>query len=108
MPVGQYGNTDTSVRHFHNAEQFMMYHKALLFGDPDAAGRVLAVPDGQPKQCQAIGRTVMGFDKQLWEQNAVAIVSTGLFHKYSQNPDFGALLLATGDQPIAEANRHDA
>jgi len=86
----------------------MMYNKALMFGDQDAAAQMLAVPDGQPKQCQAIGRTVGGFDKARWETHAVAIVSMGLFHKYSQNPDFGALLLATGDQPIAEANPHDA
>jgi ribA/ribD-fused uncharacterized protein len=98
---------DATIRYFHNSEQFMMYNKALLFGDPDAAAQVLAVPDGQPKQCQAIGRAVEGFDKELWEKNAVAIVSTGLLHKYSQNPDFAALLLATGDQPIAEANKHD-
>ena len=86
----------------------MMYNKALLFGDPDSAAQMLAVPDGQPKQCQAIGRTVKGFDKELWEKNAVAIVSTGLLLKYRQNPAFAAVLLATGEQPIAEANPHDA
>ena len=48
-----------------------------------------------------------GFDKELWEKNVVAIVSTGLLHKYSQNPDFAVLLLATGDKPNAEANKHD-
>jgi ribA/ribD-fused uncharacterized protein len=100
--------TTDAVHRFCNSEQYMMYNKALLFGDGAAAAETLAVPDGQPKLCQAIGRRVQGFDKQVWEANALAIVSTGLFHKYSQNPEFAAVLLATGEQPIVEANKHDS
>ena len=41
---------------FTHAEQYMMYAKALLFGDRDAAERILAAKT--PREQQAIGRTV--------------------------------------------------
>ena len=41
---------------FSHAEQFMMYAKALLFGDHDAAAAVLIAPT--PREQQAIGRAV--------------------------------------------------
>ena len=46
---------------FTHAEQYMMYAKALLFGDRDSADDILATE--LPRDQQAIGRAVTGFDE---------------------------------------------
>ena len=48
---------------FTHAEQYMMYAKALLFGDREAAGKILAAET--PREQQAIGREVRGFDEPV-------------------------------------------
>jgi ribA/ribD-fused uncharacterized protein len=48
---------------FTHAEQFMMYAKALLFGDREAAALILQA--ATPREQQAIGRTVRGFDEAV-------------------------------------------
>tara|TARA_R110002003_G_scaffold290_2_gene18545 strand:+ start:38950 stop:39141 length:192 start_codon:yes stop_codon:yes gene_type:complete len=46
------------------AEMWMMVQKARLFGDEDAAGKMLGC--GDPKRHKALGRTVKGFDDEVW------------------------------------------
>jgi predicted NAD-dependent protein-ADP-ribosyltransferase YbiA (DUF1768 family) len=47
-----------------SAEHFMMTAKARLFGDEEAAGRIMAA--AHPGQAKALGRQVRGFDEQRW------------------------------------------
>jgi ribA/ribD-fused uncharacterized protein len=90
---------------FTHAEQFMMYAKALLFGDRDAANRILKA--ATPREQQAIGRTVQGFDEAVWIRFREGIVYDANYARFSQNPEQRELLFATGGTTLVEASPHD-
>jgi ribA/ribD-fused uncharacterized protein len=90
---------------FTHAEQYMMYTKALIFGDRDAAGRIQAADT--PREQQAIGRTVRGFDESVWVLLREGIVFTGNYARFSQNADQRELLFATRGTTLVEASPHD-
>jgi len=90
---------------FTHAEQYMMYAKALLFGDRDAASRILAAET--PREQQAIGRAVCGFDEAVWVLFREGVVFAGNYARFSQNPDERALLFATRGTTLVEASPHD-
>lgn len=93
---------DTTFTH---AEQYMMYAKALLFGDREAATRVLAAET--PAEQQAIGRAIRGFDESVWTLFREAVVFTGNYARFSQNPEQRELLVATRGTTLVEASPHD-
>lgn len=90
---------------FSHAEQYMMYAKAVLFGDRSAADRILAADT--PREQQAIGRTVRGFDESVWALFREGIVYAGNHARFSQNPGQRELLLATAGTTLVEASPHD-
>ena len=90
---------------FNSAEQYMMYHKALLFGDTEIAQEILKAES--PTEQKNLGRQVKGFDVTIWEANCKDIVSKGNYLKFSQNPDLWYVLKATQDKTIVEAADYD-
>jgi ribA/ribD-fused uncharacterized protein len=87
------------------AEQFMMHGKALLFGDHEAAARILDAPS--PRAHKAIGRTVRGFVEATWAAAREGIVYTGSRAKFTQNEDLRRALLATRKTLLVEASPFD-
>ena len=87
------------------AEQYMMYAKAMLFGDREAAGRVLAAET--PAEQQAIGRAVRGFDEGVWAMFREGVVFAGNYARFGQNAADRELLLATRGTTLVEASPHD-
>ncbi|MBP6632922.1 MAG: NADAR family protein [Kofleriaceae bacterium] len=87
------------------AEQYMMYGKAVLFADAEAAARILAA--GSPRQQKAIGRQVRGFDEARWRAARMDIVRTGSLAKFGQNPALRAALLETAPTTLVEASPFD-
>jgi len=90
---------------FTHAEQYMMYAKALLFGDREAASKILAAET--PQEQQAIGREVRGFDESVWVLFREGIVFVANYARFSQNPDQRELLFSTRGTTLAEASPHD-
>ena len=90
---------------FTHAEQFMMYAKALLFGDREAAAAVLDAPT--PREQQVIGRAVRGFDEAVWVLFREGVVYQANYARFSQNPDQRELLFATRGTTLVEASPHD-
>ena len=86
-------------------EQFMMYSKAKLFGDDEAAEKILA--ETKPKSMKALGRKVKNFDNDVWIQNRERIVKQGLREKFGQNAHLMDELMRTGDTELAEASPFD-
>jgi ribA/ribD-fused uncharacterized protein len=78
-----------------------MYHKALVMGDLETAGKILAAP--HPSEAKALGRQVRNFDNAKWNANADRIVEEGNWLKFSQNEDLKEILLGTGDKELVEA-----
>jgi ribA/ribD-fused uncharacterized protein len=62
------GDISTSIRFF-NSEQYMMWRKALLFGDEAIADEILTTTDA--KAVKGLGRKVSGFDADVWNKNAL-------------------------------------
>jgi ribA/ribD-fused uncharacterized protein len=90
---------------FTHAEQFMMYAKAMLFGDREVAGQILQAKT--PREQKALGRKVKGFDEAVWLLFREGIVFTGSYAKYSQNPELREALLATRGTTLVEASPED-
>ena len=81
-------------------EQFMMYRKAVAFGDRDRAAQILDTEDvGRIKE---LGRLVSGYDDNYWNGIRQIVVYEGLYAKFSQNEELKRLLRATGKAVLAE------
>ena len=83
----------------------MMARKALLFSDSEVAERIAQA--SHPRAAKALGRHVRGFDEHLWAKQRFGIVVTGNMAKFSQHPQLGQFLLATGDRVLVEASPQD-
>ncbi|GGU47925.1 NADAR family protein [Lentzea flava] len=90
---------------FSSAEHYMMWRKALLFGDTEIAARVLTART--PGEAKALGRHVSGFDDAAWTAARLDIVVAGNLAKFDQNPALRSYLLATGSRVLVEASPLD-
>ncbi|MGB4817632.1 MAG: NADAR family protein [Saprospiraceae bacterium] len=86
-------------------EQYMMYQKAVLFGDKESAKQIMCERD--PAWQKQLGRKVKGFDKAEWDKVKYDIVKKGLREKFFQNPGCKDLLNACKDRIIVEASPTD-
>ncbi|KUL36126.1 hypothetical protein ADL22_25460 [Streptomyces sp. NRRL F-4489] len=87
------------------AEHWMMAGKARLFGDAEAERRVLAAR--HPGEAKEAGRTVRGFDEEVWRRHRFALVTEGSLHKFGQDPQLRRFLLGTGSRVLVEASPVD-
>jgi ribA/ribD-fused uncharacterized protein len=76
---------------YNTAEQYMMNHKALLFGDLVTAKEIMAEKD--PRKQKALGRKVKNFDEKIWSEKCEEIVKNGNRAKFSQNQHLMRALL---------------
>ena len=68
---------------FSTMEQYMMYRKAVCFGDVKVAEQILATED--VAEIKALGRLVSGYDESLWN---------GVRHLRKQLKETGSAVLA--------------
>ncbi|HEX6345545.1 NADAR family protein [Umezawaea sp.] len=87
------------------AEHFMMAGKARLFGDEQAAERVMTART--PAEAKNIGRQVRGFDSAVWDAHRVGIVVAGNVAKFGADPALRDFLLRTGERVLVEASPLD-
>ena len=85
---------------FSSMEQYMMYRKAVCFGDEDIAAQILATSDFA--EIKALGRLVLGYDDNWLNGVRQIIVYEGLLAKFSQNVALGKQLKKTGKAVLAE------
>ena len=90
---------------FRCCEQYMMYKKALLFGDNETASKIIEATD--PSEHKRLGRLVKNFNEEIWNQHKERIVYEGNIRKFSQNEDFKDMLLSTENLILVEANGND-
>lgn len=87
------------------AEQFMMAGKARLFNDTLSLDCILE--SHNPGAIKKLGRAVLGFDEDVWNEARFDIVVRGNMAKFSQNPALQQFLINTGDRVLAEASPTD-
>lgn len=97
FPVGKQYYTST--------EQFMMYHKAMLFFDRKIATEIMSITD--VKEIKKLGRQVKGFDEAIWEYFRSKVVYEGNKAKFMQNEDLRKALFATKGTTLVEASPND-
>lgn len=90
---------------FSSMEQYMMYRKALCFGDIKTVEKILAVHD--VAKIKALGRQVSPYEESTWNGLRQLVVYEGLLAKFFQNEVLKARLLATEDAVLAECAVHD-
>jgi ribA/ribD-fused uncharacterized protein len=86
-------------------EQFMMAEKARFF--EDEAHHIAIMSTNSPRIQKKIGRAVVGFDAEEWNEVCRDIVYKANYAKFTQNEDLKEELLATGDKTIVEASPYD-
>jgi ribA/ribD-fused uncharacterized protein len=92
-------------REFATAEHYMMWRKAMLFGDASSAARILESP--HPHAAKKLGGRVADFDEEVWKEHRFAIVVAGNLAKFGAHQDLRAFLLGTGDRILVEASPLD-
>lgn len=90
---------------FSSAEQYMMYRKAMVFGDTDIAGEILETDNAG--KIKALGRSVKNYDERVWDGLRQVIVYRGLVQKFAQNDELKKRLLDTGEDILAECAVQD-
>lgn len=90
---------------FGTAEHYMMWAKAMLFGDAVIAEQILAA--SHPHRAKTLGRQIRGFDQAVWEAHRYAIVVDANLAKFGQHPELRAYLLGTGTRILVEASPTD-
>ena len=96
---------EVAGRVFSSMEQFMMYQKAICFGDESVAEQILKTDD--VARIKELGRMVSGYNENIWNGMRQLIVYEGLVAKFSQNEELKERLLQTGDALLVECAAHD-
>jgi ribA/ribD-fused uncharacterized protein len=87
------------------AEHYMMWSKAVLFGDRDMAEQILTAP--HPHAAKKLGGRVTGFTDETWKAHRLPIVVAGNQAKFTAHDDLRTFLLGTGDRVLVEASPMD-
>jgi len=108
-----------------SSEQWLMAHKAALFGDSAMVEKMIKPQWTGPANIEQwsqsdfdrwtammnyvkmCGRKVAGFDKEIWAQHAISIMVEGLIFKFKTRPSLLQGLLSTGNNVLAEASEQD-
>lgn len=90
---------------FNCCEQYMMFKKAMLFGDIKSAAEIME--ESSPRNIKFIGRRVRNFDNYIWDQTKRDVVYKGNYYKFTENEDLKEILLSTGNKVLVEASPKD-
>ena len=90
---------------FKTAEHWMMAQKALLFKDKNIFDKIINCE--KPGEAKELGRQVLNYSDQIWDEKKFDIVKLGNIHKFNQYPQFADYLLKTENRILVEASPLD-
>lgn len=90
---------------FSCVEQYMMWAKAMLFGDTDTASEILK--ETEPKAMKVYGRKVKGFDSKVWDKEKYGLVLKGVQAKFEQNIGLKTWIQAAKADYFVECSPYD-
>lgn len=85
---------------FSSMEQYMMYRKAVCFGDDKVAAQILVTED--VAEIKTLGRLVSGYDESLWNGVRQIVVYEGAFSKVLAELRIRGTTEKTGNTVLAE------
>jgi len=91
--------------YFNHNEKFVMYCKAMFFGDTKQAALILA--EHHPQKCKILGRGVKPFNEAVWISKRRRFMYLGCLQKARENSEVRAYLLSTGNAILVEASDRD-
>lgn len=96
---------DGKLLNFCRAEQYMMAQKAVVFDDNDSLQIIMMT--NNPALQKSFGRSVKGFDDEIWKELARDLSYIGIYQKFLQNEKIRNILISTGNKVLAEASPYD-
>ncbi len=90
---------------FISAEQFMMYHKAILFLDIRVANNIMSIENS--RKIKELGRNISNYDESVWQFFRSKVVYEGNKAKFTQNEILKRELFATQGTTLVEAAPND-
>lgn len=88
------------------AEQYMMYCKAMLFDDHITVQQILI--ETSPYKIKKLGRKVLGFVQNIWDENKFDIIVHANYLKFSQDLLLKEYLIKTHPKVLVETSLNDA
>lgn len=90
---------------YSSAEQFMMYHKAMIFLDREIASQIMSTHD--VKKIKGLGREIKEYDEDIWKYFRSKVVYEGNKAKFTQSESLKEALFATKGTTLVEAAPND-
>jgi ribA/ribD-fused uncharacterized protein len=95
----------SDLQEYSSTEQFMMYHKAIIFLDIDSAKKIMST--NNVRKIKEFGRRVSDFNEEIWKYYRSKIVFEGNKAKFEQNQILKEELLKTKGTTLVEASPND-
>lgn len=94
-------------------EQWMMYLKALVFAKNEHRTENLTtsnqiIQTNDPAIIKALGRTIKGYDDNIWNDCRFKVVVNGNYLEFTQNKEMKDILMGTCNRQIVESAPKDA
>ena len=89
-------------QHYHSAEQWIQFQKAMLFGNSHTANQILQ--SSMPQECKRLSHYIHGIDHEKWRNEGFNLCLDGLRAKFTQNKDLIAMLKTTEPKLLIEAS----
>lgn len=84
---------------YQSVGQYLMYQKAVLFGDQETADKIIDEMD--PEKIEVLAAGIQNVNENMWNGIRQILVYRGLLEKFRQNLDLLPLLMKTGHDLLA-------
>jgi ribA/ribD-fused uncharacterized protein len=86
--------------------RYTIHRKALLFA-PNSSVTHEILKTNIPAELRVLSRKIPNYDEAAWTKQKLTVVTTGNYHKFSQDLGLKGLLLGTGSRELVEASPYD-
>ena len=98
-------NVTTDIVEFDTSEQYMMFHKALLFKDFVQLNNIMTTRE--PSEQKQFGRDVKNFNKNAWDDVSRDVMYIGIYHKFLHNDYMKNTIMSETADLFVEASPYD-
>ena len=92
---------------FNCVEQYLSYHKAMLFDEGELAQAVMTIDEPSIQKRKVRSAIIKKFNYEQWKQEAGKILKVALAAKFEQNQHLKEELINSGETILGEASATD-